>query len=102
MNNISPNSLYKPKSYKEAINSPQKELWIKAINIELNTLKNNNIWELVKKSANIKSIKTRWVYKIKYNNSQAIFKARFVAKGFEQIYNLDYIETFVSVVKQLA
>jgi len=69
LNNISFNSLYKPKSYKEAINSLQKELWIKAMNIEFNTLKNNNTWELVKKSVNIKSIKTRWVYKIKYNNS---------------------------------
>ena len=53
------------------------------MNIELNTLKNNNTWELVKKPANIKPIKTRWVYKIKYNNSQAIFKTRFVAKGFK-------------------
>ena len=59
LNNISPNSLYKPKSYKEAINSLQKKLWIKAMNIELNTLKNNNTWKLVKKLANIKPIKTR-------------------------------------------
>ena len=72
------------------------------MNIELKTLKDNNTWELVKKPLNIKPIKTRQIYKIKYNNSQAIFKARFVAKGFKQIYSLDYIETFVSVIKQLA
>ena len=72
------------------------------MNIELKTLKDNNTQELVKKPLNIKPIKTRWVYKIKYNNSQTIFKARFVAKGFEQIYGLDYIETFTLVVKQLA
>ena len=71
------------------------------MNIELKTLKNNNTWELVKKPPNIKSIKTRQVYKIKYNNSQTIFKARFVAKDFKQIYGLDYIKIFVLVIKQL-
>ena len=69
------------------------------MNIELKTLKNNNTWELVKKPVNIKSIKTRQIYKIKYNNSQAIFKARFIAKGFKQIYSLDYIKIFVLVIK---
>ena len=69
------------------------------MNIELNTLKNNNTWKLVKKPTNIKPIKTRQIYKIKYNNSQAIFKAKFVTKDFKQIYDLDYIETFALVIK---
>jgi len=59
LNNISPNSLYKSKLYKKAMNNPQKKLWIKAMNIELNTLKNNNTWKLIKKPANIKSIKSK-------------------------------------------
>ena len=50
----------------------------------------------------VKPLKTRWVYKIKNPEISPIFKSRFVAKGFEQIYRLDYIETFASVIKQIA
>jgi hypothetical protein len=70
--------------------------------IELDTLKDNNTWELIPRPTNVKVLKSRWVYKIKDQQSiNPIFKSRFVAKGFEQLYSLNYIETYASVIKQI-
>ena len=93
-----------PNSYIEAMNSPYKDLWLKAMEKELKSLDSNNTWDIVPSSPNVKPLKTRWVYKIKESNYSDLieFKARFVAKGFEQLYGLDYIETFASVIKQMA
>jgi len=74
---------------------------------ELETLQANNTWQLVPRPKAVRPIKTRWVYKLKNPTNSTlikdvVFKARFVAKGFEQLYGLEYIETFASVVKQIA
>ena len=99
--NISSN-LLEPKSYTEAINSINKEEWHESMLEELRTLEYNNTWEVVPCPKGVKPIKTRWVYKIKDLESSPRFKSRFVAKGFEQIYGLDYLESFASVIKQMA
>ena len=96
-----------PKSYKEAHNSPYSDYWLKAEQAELNSLISNNTWTKVKSNtidtiSVIKPLKTRWVYKIKEYNDYYEFKARFVAKGFEQLYGLDYIDNYASVIKQIA
>jgi Reverse transcriptase (RNA-dependent DNA polymerase) len=83
--------------------SPQREQWLKAMTTELKTLNENNTWTIVKNNSNIRPISTRWVYKIKKNDDKSLtYKARFVAKGFEQIQGLNYIENFAAVVKQQA
>ena len=70
--------------------------------IELQTLQNNNTWTLIDLPKDQKSISTRWVYKIKKNDDKSInYKSRFVARGFEQLYGLNYEETFASVIKQM-
>jgi len=47
------------KLYKEAINTLNKDEWIKSIKLELDTLNNNNTWELVPRPKNIKVLKSR-------------------------------------------
>jgi hypothetical protein len=41
-NKIKIKDLIKPKSYKEAINSLNKDNWLKSMQLELDTLNNNN------------------------------------------------------------
>jgi hypothetical protein len=93
-----------PKSYEQAINSPHKELWLKSMAKELNSLEENKTWDIVPFHPRLKPLKTRWVYKLKESHLSELIelKSRFVAKGFEQLYGLDYIETFASVIKQMA
>lgn len=92
-----------PQNFEEAMHSNEKDLWVKSMKREINTLKNNNTWKLVPKPKNRKPIKTKWVYKIKKNDDKSLeYKSRFVAKGFEQIYGIDYNETFAAVIKQMS
>ena len=98
-----------PKSYKEAISSVYKEKWLESMKIEYNKLNNNNTWELVPLPQGARVLKTRWVYKLKnpknsldLDSEEVEFKSRFVAKGFEQLYGLDYLETYAAVIKQMA
>ena len=84
--------------------SPYKDYWLKAMEKEANSLESHETWEIVPQDASkaYKPLKTRWVYKIKESPNFFEFKARFVAKGFEQLYGLNYVDTFASVVKQMA
>ena len=95
------NEFKEPQSYEEAINSHEKDLWLKAMEKELQTLNTNNTWSIVDLPANNKPISTRWVYKIKKNDDKSLsYKARLVARGFEQIYGLNYLTKYAGVIKQ--
>lgn len=68
---------------------------------EIQTLVQNETWELVPKPKDVKPISCKWVYKIKCYPDGSIerYKARLVARGFSQTYGLDYEETFSPVAK---
>lgn len=68
---------------------------------ELWALYQNNTWDLIPRPANINIIRSKWVYKIKYNEKGTIerFKARLVAKGFTQVPRINFEETFSPVIK---
>ena len=63
---------------------------------EIQSLKENVTWKLVPLPAGRRAIKGRWVYSLKDDGR---FKARWVAKGFEQQYGVDYEQTYASVVR---
>ena len=63
---------------------------------EINSLENRKVWDLVDLPEGCTSIKGRWVYAICPGNR---VKACFVAKGFTQIFGIDYKETFSPVAQ---
>jgi transposase InsO family protein len=91
-----------PKTFQEAITSPDQAQWRVAIQKEYSSLIKNGTWTEVDKLPNgRKALPTKWVFKIKLNSAGNIerYKARLVVKGFKQIEGLDYTETFAPVAK---
>jgi len=59
---------------------------------EMETLKKNKAWKLVALSDGKKPVSCKWVFKVKYKVDGTVerYKARVVAKGFIQTYDIDY------------
>lgn len=91
--------LVEPKTYNQAIHSEQKNEWIKAMRNEMKLLKENETWELVELPKDRRTISCKWIYKIKSNKENKIFKARLIPQGFSQKYGIHYDEVFAPVVQ---
>ena len=73
-----------PESFEEAMRSPQREQWKHAMNKEFDSLMKNGTWEYQELPKERKTVKNKWVYKVKLvaDGSVDHYKARLVAKGF--------------------
>ena len=91
-----------PRNRGEALRRQDADKWTNAMQDEYNSLLKNKTWEVVDRPKNQHVLSNRWVLRRKLgaDGSVAKYKARFVARGFEQIYGVDFDETFASVVKQ--
>ncbi|KAK8663681.1 hypothetical protein V6N13_083488 [Hibiscus sabdariffa] len=88
-----------PKTYQEAVSSPDSEKWLEAMRSEMDSMSENQVWTLVEPPDGIKPIGCKWVFKKKTDmdvNLQT-YKGRLVAKGFRKIHGVDYDETFSPV-----
>lgn len=74
--------------------SPEAPRWKQAMTEEINSLKENDTFELTTLPTGRNTIGGKWVYALKENEQGRIFKARFVAKGYNQTQGIDYQETF--------
>lgn len=84
-----------PQTYREALMSPEAPGWEHAMKEEMDSLKENDTFELTTLPEGRKIVGGRWVYALKENaETGKIFKARYVAKGYNQTEGIDYHETF--------
>ncbi|KAK8631789.1 hypothetical protein V6N13_028568 [Hibiscus sabdariffa] len=88
-----------PKTYQEAVASPDSEKWLEAMRSEMDSMSDNQVWTLVEPPEGIKPIGCKWVFKKKtdMDGNVQTYKGRLVAKGYRQIHGIDYDETFSPV-----
>ena len=108
---IEKESLREPENYKDIFSMTDKAEWLKAVDEELNNMK---IYEciyiyiyiyiqlLIKYRNNANVISTKWVLKYKKNSECVITKRKaiLIAKGYAQVYGIDYTNTFSPTLKQ--
>jgi len=85
-----------PKTAREALAHPG---WRQAMTYELSALHNSGTWELVSLPSGKSIVACKWVFAIKVGSNGTIdrLKAYLVAKGYTQIFGLDYGDTFCPV-----
>ena len=91
-----------PQDHKEAMATPDAEEWAKEMKVEFDSMKRTDILsDPVRLPENGRCIGTKWVFKKKRNLDGHVerFRARLVAKGFAQIFGLDYFGTYAPVAR---
>ena len=92
---------HNPETVGEALESVHSEKWQAAMDSEMQSLKENIVYEIVNKPSEKKVVKSKWVLRVKTNEKGEVdkFKARVVAKGFSQVEGVDYDQTFSPTVR---
>ena len=96
-----------PKSYKEILEREDKDAWVIAVDNELESMKENDVWDIVdrpsvdSKGKKIKVIDSKWVFKIKSDSEGTKQeKARLVIRGFKDNNEYELQETYAPVSRQ--
>ena len=89
-----------PASFNEAMQSEDSDDWRAAMDKEMESMKQNQTWDLVPAPQGKNVVGSRWVYKNKTSadGTPSSYKARLVAQGFSQKHGEDYMETFSPVI----
>ncbi|GKE02931.1 retrotransposon protein, putative, ty1-copia subclass [Tanacetum coccineum] len=57
--------LGEPANYKAALLDPEYDKWLNAMNVEMQSMKDNEVWVLVELSPNGKTVGSKWLFKKK-------------------------------------
>jgi hypothetical protein len=88
-----------PQTLDKALSGPNRTQWLSAIYAEIRSLRTKGVFCLVDRTPKMKVLSGKWVFKVKRDQDGNIirFKARYVVKGYMQIYKLDYTDTYANV-----
>ncbi|MBW0524484.1 hypothetical protein O181_064199 [Austropuccinia psidii MF-1] len=87
-----------PTHYRDIINLPERDSWLLAVEEELASLNEQDVFEVIEMKDALHAVKnedilsTRWVFRKKHHPNR--FKARLVAQGFRQTKDINFSETF--------
>ena len=90
-----------PKSLSEAQSRDDWHHWKAAMDCEMTTLDQAGMWSNIPKPTNENIIRSKWVFCIKKKADSTIekYKVRLVARGFIQVYRVDYLNTYSPVAR---
>jgi hypothetical protein len=94
-----------PQILKDAMQRPDWSKWHDVMKRKFNSLVENQTWDLIRRfDTNQQMIIERWTYKLKKNRDENLicYKTRWVAHDFKQRYEMNFDETFASVVKLIS
>ena len=79
----------------------QDENWEDAMNQEIDAIRRNETWGLVKLPENKKALGVKWIYrtKLKQNWEVQKYKAKLIVKGYKEKFGVDYEEVFIPVTR---
>lgn len=88
-------------TYEKAMNGPDKELWLRAMEEEFNSFQEHNVGTLVERPEGANILGGMWVFSRPRDEHHRIvkYKARWVIFGNHQVYGQDYLDTYASVGK---
>jgi hypothetical protein len=89
-----------PMTYTEAMMRPDSEKWLRAMEFEIESMHDNQVWNLVDPIDGVRPIGCKWVFKKKMDKDRNVHinKAQLVVKGFKQIHDINYDETFSPIM----
>ncbi|KAI2499350.1 hypothetical protein MHU86_15132 [Fragilaria crotonensis] len=88
-------------TFHQAVNGEHAEEWIRAMQLEVETLVQQRTWTMVPRTAKINVLKSTWAFKLKRlpDGTPYRFKARFCARGDLQKEGVDFFDTYAPVVQ---
>lgn len=94
-------ALGEPRNYPEAATRPNTPSWQMAINEELQAHDEDSTWVVVERPKGGTRLTCRWVFAIKRDSEGRVegFKARLVARDFQQRHGADYFESFAPIAR---
>jgi len=84
----------------EAINGPDRAGYWEAMKVESTTLTKLKAWKIIPITSEMNILDSTWAFECKRYPDGNIrkFKARFCCRGDQQVFGIDYVDTFAPVV----